>query len=247
MPTYNTALAPEEERGAPIAVEGLVGRAMRAVTDHIRDEGLKAGDPMPSEAAFAESLATSRTVVREAFRALSAVGVIDVGNGRRARVGAIDDSVLSMVVDHAVRTQQISIQQVLDLRRSIELRSASLAAMRRSVQESEEIAGLAGQMRAALGDFPLMADLDIAFHQAIARATRNPMYAIVIGSFRTVMQQTCPIGWFSRPTQAERVAVIEMHETIAEAIRRQDPQAAERAMADHFDLSIKALVAAGIN
>lgn len=247
MPTYHTAPANEDERGAPIAVEGLVGRAMRAVTDHIRREELKAGDPMPSEAAFAESLSMSRTVVREAFRSLSAVGVIDVGNGRRARVGAIDDSVLSLIVDHAVRTQQISIQQVLDLRRSIELRSASLAAFRRTTQEAEEIVGLARRMRAALGDFPAMADLDIAFHQAIARATRNPMYAIVIGSFRTVMQQTCPIGWFSRPTQAERLAVLDMHDAIADAIRRQDPPGAERAMAEHFDLSIKALVAAGIH
>ncbi len=233
--------------GPAMPADGLVGRAMRAVHDYIREHGLKAGDVLPSEAAFADRLGVSRTIMREAFRSLSALRLIDVGNGRRARVSAIDDTVMALMIDHAVQTQQISVQQTLDLRRSIELRCAVLAAMRRSPAEAEQLTALARGMRAAYGDFPRMAELDIAFHQTIARATRNPMYAIVISSFRVVMEKTCPIGWYSRPTEAERIAVYDMHDAIAEAIRNQDPPRAERAMADHFDLSIRALVAAGVN
>ena len=45
------------------------------------------GDPLPTEAGLADELGVSRTVVREALRALAALGVVDLGNGRRARVG----------------------------------------------------------------------------------------------------------------------------------------------------------------
>jgi len=37
------------------------------------------------------------------------------------------------------------------------------------------------------------------------------------------------------------------HEAIAQAILRRDHQAAQTLMAEHFDLSVKALLAAGIN
>ncbi len=81
---------------------------------------------------FAEDLGVSRTVVREALRALAALGIVDLGNGRRARVGTIDNDVLGLVLDHAVHTDQVAIQQIYDVRRTIEMRTVSLATLRRS-------------------------------------------------------------------------------------------------------------------
>ena len=83
---------------------GLVGRVVSAVNERIRRDRLRIADPLPSEAAFATELGVSRTVVREAFRALAALGIIDLVNGRRARVAAIDADVLGLVLEHAVHT-----------------------------------------------------------------------------------------------------------------------------------------------
>ena len=55
--------------------------------------------------------------------------VVALGNGRRARVGTIDNDVLGLVLDHAVHTDQVSIQQIYDVRRTIEMRTVSLAAL----------------------------------------------------------------------------------------------------------------------
>ena len=63
---------------------GLVSAAIQAITQHIRSEGLGPGDPLPSEAAMTRQLNVSRTVVREAFRSLSAMRLIDMSAGRRA-------------------------------------------------------------------------------------------------------------------------------------------------------------------
>jgi len=184
--------------------------------------------------------------VREAFRALAAVGIIDLGNGRRARVGTIDKDVLGLVIDHAVHTNQASIQQIYDVRRTIEMRTVALAALRRSEPEAEAISGRAAAMRQAFSHPADVMEHDIAFHCAIAVASRNPLFALIVGSFSVVTRQTWRISWDSRSTDAERLANVECHVRIAAAIEAREPRTAEAAMAEHFDNSVKALLSAGV-
>src|SRR5258708_23786882 len=131
---------------------GLVEHVIEALQARIRTEGLAPGDVLPSENAFAVELNVSRAVVREAFRSLAALRLIDIGNGRRARVSAMDKSVLAVVLDHVVQTNQITVQQILDVRRTVESRTAALAALRRSEREAAEIAGHAARTRAAFAE-----------------------------------------------------------------------------------------------
>ncbi len=87
---------------------------------------------------------------------------------------------------------------------------------------------------------------DIAFHEAISRASRNPLFALIVSSFRIVTHQTWGMGWASRPTDQNRLDSINCHERIAAAITTQDVKTAEACMAEHFDLSVHALLAAGV-
>ena len=224
----------------------LVSLVREDVHRHIREEGLLIGDALPAEKVFAERRGVSRVVVREAFRSLSATGVIDVGNGRRARVAGVDSRMLATVIDHAVHVEQMSVQQVWDVRRTLEARTASLAALRATRPEGQEIERLAAAMRADFADAPAVMEHDVAFHAAVARASRNPAFALIVGAFETVMRSTWPIGWKSRRTDAERLASVEAHEAVARAIRAGDPEAAERAMRLHFDHSVGALIEAGV-
>jgi GntR family transcriptional regulator, transcriptional repressor for pyruvate dehydrogenase complex len=226
--------------------DGLVGRVVRAVKERIQADRLHIGDALPAEAALAAELVVSRTVVREAFRALATLGIIQLVNGRRARVGAIDADVLGLVLDHAVHTDQASIQQIYDVRRTIEVRTVTLAALRRSEAEADNIKALATAMREAFNRPAEVMEHDIAFHAAIANASRNPLFALIVGSFHVVTRQTWRIGWESRPTDAERLANVECHERIAAAIAAREPRVAEALMAEHFDQSVKALLSAGV-
>jgi DNA-binding FadR family transcriptional regulator len=186
-------------------------------------------------------------VVREAFSSLAALNLIDVGVGRRARISSLDDSVLARVLEHAVVTKQISVQQILDVRRTVEIRTAELAALRRSEEEAAEITALADGMRLERANAVLVMEHDIAFHEAIAAASRNPMFALVMGSFHFVTRQTWPIGWAARRNEEEHLTAISCHEAIARAIAERDPGTAATRMAEHFDITAAALLAAGIN
>lgn len=226
---------------------GLVTPVMQRIIGLIRTQELKAGVPLPSEASLSLTFGVSRPIVREALRSLAALTLIDVGNGRRARVAIPDASVLGLVVDHSVYTEHVSIQQIYDVRRTIEMRTVALAALRRSSAESDIITRHASAMRASFDTPDQVKGHDIAFHAAIAGASRNPMFSLIVQSFQDVTRKTWHVAWMSRPTAKARMESIEVHEAIAAAIARQDPRAAEVAMAEHFDNSVKALLDAGVN
>lgn len=235
------------ESDADEASGSLVSRVIHGVRQMFRAEGLKIGDPLPSEAAVGEKLGVSRAVVREAYRSMAALKLIDVGNGRRARVSAVDHEVLALMIDHGVEMNQVTVQQILDVRRTLEMRTVALAALRRTEREAKEIMAFAAAMRADFTEAEKVMEHDIAFHEAIARASRNPMFSLVVSSFHVVTRQTWKIGWQARSSDDERWDSVNCHEAIAEAIAAGDRARAENFMAAHFDNTVKLLLDSGIN
>lgn len=235
-----TALPPIDRNGGGSRVR----QAMDAVTSHIREENLRVGDTLPGEAHFAGRLGVSRAVMREAFGALAALRLIDVGNGRKPRVGAMDGAVIAASLDHAISTAQVSVPEIWDVRRTIELRTAELAALHRTDAEAEEIVALAEAMAEAGDDLALRTRHDIAFHEAIARATHNALFVQIVGSFGPMMEVAVPAAWQTRIATQQQRTMLDRHRAVAQAILRRDPIIATMAMGDHFDASIGDLLKA---
>lgn len=222
----------------------LVQRAMQAVTDHIRTNRLRVGDSLPGEVHFATALGISRPVVREAFGALVALRLLDVGNGRRPRVASIDGSAIAASLDHAVMTAQVSVAEVWDVRRTLEVRTAELAARMRTDAEAREIQALARAIGEGGVDLTAMSRDDIAFHRAIARASHNALFLQIIESFAPLMEIAVPTAWRTRTAVDQRQLMVERHRAVADAIAQGDTAGAARAMDAHFDSSIGDLLKA---
>ncbi len=222
----------------------LVTAAIQAVTGHIREHHLRVGDTLPGEAHFAEALGVSRAVMREAFGALAALKLIDVGNGRKPRVGAIDGSVIAASLDHAISTAQISVADVWDVRSTIEQRTSALAATSRTEVEAAEISALAEAMARDIDDLAATTQHDIAFHHAIARASHNALFVQIVASFAPLMEVAVPTAWRTRTTKRQKQVIIERHRAVARAIAERNAAAAADAMAAHFDASIGTLLKA---
>jgi DNA-binding FadR family transcriptional regulator len=228
----------------PAGGPSLVRQAMQAVTDHMRANNLRAGDSLPGEVHFATALGISRPVVREAFGALAALRLVDVGNGRKPRVASLDGSAIAASLDHAVMTAQISVAEVWDVRRTIEVRTAELAARSRTSEEAREILALAQAMGDESDDLAAMTRDDIAFHQAIARATHNALFLHIVNSFRPLMEIAVPTAWRTRTAIDQRQLMVQRHLAVAEAIAAGDTAGAARAMDAHFDSSVGDLLKA---
>jgi GntR family transcriptional regulator, transcriptional repressor for pyruvate dehydrogenase complex len=225
---------------------GLVSDAIGAISRHIRDNELMPGDRLPSEATMSKALNVSRTVVREAFRSLAAMRIIDLATGKRAAVAAIDPAAMSLMIEHGVHTDQINVQQIYDVRRTIETRIVTLASIRRSDTEATDLLAIAKAMSHAVDDPARLMELDLNFHMLLAQASRNPVFTLIIGAFQGITRQTWPIGWKSRPTAESRDLMLSTHGDIARAVAASDPQQAVAAMSQHFDESVRALLTAGL-
>jgi len=224
----------------------FVAVTMTAITRFIRENELKPGDRLPAEAVLTRELHVSRTVVREALRSLSALRLVDLGVGKRPTVAQLDDETMAMMMAHGVTTDQIGVQHIYDARRTIEGRTVALASLRRTDAEAREILDHARAMERDFDQPSAVMEHDIAFHLAIAQASRNPVFALVIGAFRGVMRETWPIGWRSRARDEDRRAVTRLHVDLAETIAAGDARTAVDLMNQHFDGSTKALLAAGL-
>lgn len=222
--------------------ESLVQQAMRQIEAHIWGKGLKVGDILPGEAALAEELGVSRTVVREAVGALAALGVIDVGNGRRPRVGRVTSRPISISLGHALHTGQITFQQIWDVRRRLEAGAAALAATNRTAEQAVQIMVLAQHMLECDPHSKEMGEYDMAFHRLIAIASGNVLVEQIATAFHPLMQAAMPLAWSTRSTTEEQRAVLDLHMAISRAIIDRDAAAAEAAMHAHFDSSIAAII-----
>jgi GntR family transcriptional regulator, transcriptional repressor for pyruvate dehydrogenase complex len=220
----------------------LVERAMAHVRDYIRNNDLKVGDPLPGEGKFAAELQVSRAVMREAFGSLAALRQIDVSNGRRARVAAIDGSVMALSLDHAVATAQVSVIDVWDVRRTLELRTVELAAQNRSDAQARQIVAAARAMRDVAPDLDRLSSADVDFHHAIAEASGNPLFHQIVRSFERLMDIAVPRAWQTRLTEDQRIEMLDLHQEIAQAIADRDGQRAMAGMDRHFDTSIADLM-----
>jgi GntR family transcriptional repressor for pyruvate dehydrogenase complex len=216
----------------------LVTQAMQAVRDHISLNDMKVGDALPGEGHFAAQLGVSRAVMREAFGGLAALHLIDVANGRRARVAALDGSVLASSLDHAVATAQVSMAEIWDVRQTLELRTVALAAQHRTEAQAARICQLAEAMGGSQDDPDRLKEYDIAFHQAIAEASHNRLFLQIIRSYARLMDVAVPTAWKTRDTHEQRAEALAHHRQIARAIADGDADAAVAAMTEHFDTSI---------
>lgn len=228
----NLANAPAADRGS------LVQHAISAIRRYIQDNAMRVGDSLPGEGYFADKLSVSRAVIREAFGALAALSVLDVANGRRARVGAMDGSVFGSSLNHGVATSQITVADVWDVRQTVELRTAELAALKRTDAQAASIMEHARAMRDSVHDFDVMTQYDIAFHEAIAEATGNAFFSQMVNSYAPLMEVAVPRAWKTRTTPAQKDIMIFRHLALAEAIMNGDAEAAVAAMKAHFDTSV---------
>jgi len=68
----------------------LSAQVARHILALIQREQLRPGDIVPSEVQIVRDLQASRGSVREAYRTLAALGILDIEAGRRPRLHAID-------------------------------------------------------------------------------------------------------------------------------------------------------------
>lgn len=222
-------------------VEGLFPRVTREarLSDKVAEllletilaRGMQPGERLPSERELGEQFGVSRTVIREAVRALAAKGVIDVRTGSGLRVAAIDPSAARESMRLFLRSGQLDFKKVHEVRRLLEIEIAGLAAERANPDQIAEMRGLCERMEAvSLDDVEAAAVLDLEFHRTIASSTDNELYLLLLDSIGQSLLE------IRRDNLAAGSAIntIAGHRKVLDRIAARDREGARKAMLEHL-------------
>jgi GntR family transcriptional regulator, transcriptional repressor for pyruvate dehydrogenase complex len=197
---------------------------------------LAPGDRLPTEQAMVTAMGVSRTVVREAVASLRAEGLVVTRQGAGAFVAA--DAArrpFRLAADGLLSLQEVL--NVMELRTSVEVEAAGLAAERCTAAGRQRIARTFAAMERAIAQGESAVDEDFAFHFAIAAATGNPQFPRFLeylGRFIIPRQSVRLTGRDERSQRAYLELILEEHRAIRDAVVGGDAAAARRAMRKHL-------------
>jgi len=207
-----------------------------SLTGRIRDGSLATGEKLPTEAAIMEEFGVSRTVVREAISRLQAAGLVATRHGVGTFVVGLGDSSSFRIGPEQLETLQ-DVIAVLELRIAVETESAALAAARRTPDNLQALRHALAAFISAVDEGRDAVGPDYQFHLEIARATQNHHFIDLMGTLGGMMIPRARLD-SQAPVTPERQAYLRRvnneHESIVEAIGRQDPEAARAAMRTHL-------------
>ncbi|MEV4806235.1 FCD domain-containing protein [Nonomuraea sp. NPDC049421] len=199
--------------------------------------GLRPGDRMPTEHELAGQLGTSRTVVREAVKILSALGRVRAQKGRGLYV-ADDEGMLGTGRwgSFFLPTDLDHVYSLFEFRRAQEMETSRLAARRATPAELRAVEEAAGRCREGFetGREELFNEGDDAFHTAVAAASHNMFLQVAVREARRLQAQSSLIG-LRGSVGGHAAKAVEEHDAICQAIRAGDPEAAAQAAAAHID------------
>lgn len=191
--------------------------------DAIKSGRLRRGQRLPAERELSIQLGISRVSVREGLRMLELLEVIEVRQGRGAFVVSSDVRPSGRLLRHWLRAHRGEVLELLEVREALEGTAAAAAAKRG--------APIATPRHDPQDSIERLVAHDLSFHDAIARASGNPVLASLIVELNGILEES-RYAMFAIPGRPERSHLD--HVRIAEAISGRDPEVAQRVMQEHI-------------
>lgn len=206
------------------------------------------GDKLPSERELAKSLGVSRPLIREGFRALESMGLVEVRRGIGpivTRTSIQDSDTRPHPTDGPVNApargnlgavvsqlERATILDILEAREILEGKIVELASQRITPEEVKWLRATAEQADSW--------DDNRQFHIALASVTHNFMLERLIAMQFNLLTDAHQRDHY--PSQANARRLLEQHREIAEAVITRDVGRAQTLMKEHFQQTRQTIV-----
>ena len=207
---------------------------VKQILESLEQGDLKPGQKLPSEREMSELFGVCRASVREAARALTLMGYLDVYQGK----GAYLKEELPVRTDSAERLNRAMVASnsldLVDMRNMLECKAAYQAAARAQPAQIAEIKRSVDKMRRFRADVGKFLEADLEFHMAVIRASNNQLLREIMELIhpRVVKDRREFLG-------AEELRVADCIRTSTrtlEAIDQGDSEAAMASLSEHLNL-----------
>lgn len=219
----------------PIKTKKIYEEVIEQIKELISEGTLSPGDRLISERELAVKLGVGRSAVREAFRSLETMGLIEIRPGEGTFIREASPHKLIEPLAMAILMDKRNNYDILEVRKILEVGTAGLAAERRTDEELSKIEAALRQMTVNVKEGLFGDEADLAFHQAIAEAAHNPILIKLWYTIGDSMHQAMKVArqkFFLTIGTPERL--IDEHQKIYQAIKAKDSSKASEYMFDHL-------------
>ncbi|HZG50179.1 MAG TPA: FCD domain-containing protein [Thermoleophilaceae bacterium] len=221
----------------PVATRRTFEEAVEQIAEKIKTGDLHTGDRLPSERELAAQMRISRPTLREAIKTLTEAGVLEVRRGQAGGIFVASELVPRDLLRSRQEIRFSEVAGVLEARRLIEPRVAQLAAAHAAEDDFAAMADTIERQRelAKSDDFlrreDLFLQLDLKFHLAMARATRN---STVVGFMRQLLRALEIARDMAMHAPLVPDWTIDIHERTLAAVRSADFARIDEVMDEHL-------------
>lgn len=212
--------------------EQLPARIASEIVRQITEGSFLPGQKLPTEHNLAQSFGVSRSVIREAIAQLRNEGLIETRQGVGAFVTEPDRR-QAIRIEPETLADRDHFQSLFQLRMALEIEAAGLAAVHHTAEDMSRLDEALAEMtgREKWTDEGIAADL--TFHRALAAATHNEYFPLVLGFIAERISQAIRAAR-ARAVLEEIVEItIAEHQAIRDAIAVRDPLKAREVMRQH--------------
>jgi DNA-binding FadR family transcriptional regulator len=195
---------------------------------------LNPGDKLPTEMELAEKFEVSRTSVREALSALSLTGVLEIRQGEGIYVKKSPSNAIIEPLSFIFLLEKDQLQNILEVRKALEIEAADLAAQRRDEEDLNSMRTLMEEMEKDLPEAKNSENTDLAFHLALAKASKNPLLDRLMNTVQETISQTLHVTRALWLHSGSTERLFEEHKEIYLAIAAKDNITARQFMYEHL-------------
>ncbi len=222
----------KEKNPQHIIVNGSVAKQVTNIlTQQIIDGKFKIGEYLPTEEVLCGEFGIGRSSVREAIKTLESRGLVRKLQGKCVVVIDEITNSISELLSIALNYKNISIHDMVDFREAMEIQLATLAAIKATEEDIEQIRESLDEMKANIDSPDHLAEWDHIFHEKIAEASNNSVSMLIMRSLRPALQLQIQNAIES---SLDPQRIIDIHEVIFNAIATHQPKVAAKEMAAHL-------------
>ena len=193
---------------------------------------LKPGDRLPPERELATRFGVARSSIRDAVRTLGVMSILEPRQGAGTVVRDLSaDSLVVPLATVLVRKREL-VSELLDVRRMLEPGLAARAAKNATVEEVLELEDILRRQAVKLRRGEPSIEEDSEFHYVIGKAARNSVVLKVLDVLMDLLRESRARS-LQAPGRPERSYA--GHMRVLRAIKRRDPEAAEKAVRKHLE------------
>lgn len=205
------------------------------VKSYILGNDLRAGDLMPTEQQLMTQLGVGRNPLREAMKALEAVGIVEIRHGYGTYVGSLSlrslEDGLAFRLSQSMAGDLRDVKNVLDVREALEVGMADRVIEHYRGQGFQRLDEIVTRMEQMAAEGRSFAEEDLEFHRALYEPLDNQLIIDLLSVFwRTFSQVNARLpGDPYTPVDAAR-----WHRDLLNAIQADSAAEFTRAMKAHF-------------